>query len=113
MRAQIFKVATMAVFAFITGLNVYKAQTEIQLSDAQMKNVEALASGEGGTCIEWVDKSCYDENNFTHTLSKDFHAICAGTPSVPGGKLECGNFSIYEPNAFWQGSLCLYCVKRQ
>ena len=43
---KVVKIAVLAVFAFITGLNVYKAQTEVQLSDAQMKNVEALASGE-------------------------------------------------------------------
>lgn len=43
---KIVKFTVLAVFAFITGLNVYKAQTEVQLSDAQMKNVEALASGE-------------------------------------------------------------------
>ena len=46
MRVKIFKVAAMAVFVFITGLNVYKSQTSVQLSDAQLKNVEALASGE-------------------------------------------------------------------
>ncbi len=40
------KVAVMAVFVFVTGLNVYKAQTDVKLSDAQLKNVEALASGE-------------------------------------------------------------------
>ena len=44
---KVVKFTVLAVFAFITGLNVYKAQTEVQLSDAQMKNVEALASGEG------------------------------------------------------------------
>ena len=43
---KVVKITALAVFAFITGLNVYKAQTEVQLSDAQMKNVEALASGE-------------------------------------------------------------------
>lgn len=43
---KIVKFTVLAVFAFITGLNVYKAQTEVQLSDAQMKNVEALAGGE-------------------------------------------------------------------
>ena len=43
---KVVKITALAVFAFITGLNVYKAQTEVQLSDAQMKNVEALANQE-------------------------------------------------------------------
>ena len=43
---KIFKPALLAVFAVLTAVNVYKAQTDVQLSDAQLKNVEALASGE-------------------------------------------------------------------
>lgn len=43
---KVVKFTVLAVFAFITGLNVYKAQTEVQLSEAQMKNVEALANEE-------------------------------------------------------------------
>ena len=106
------KVAVMAVFVFVTGLNLYKAQTDVKLSDAQLKNVEALATGEG-VCVEWVDKNCYDENDFSKTLSANFYAICAGEVTVPGGKTECGNFSIYEPNVPWRNSVCLYCVRRQ
>ena len=41
------------------------------------------------------------------------YAICAGEITVPGGKTECGNFSIYEPKIPWQNSVCLYCVRRQ
>ena len=40
------KVAVMAMFVLVTGLNVYKSQTDVKLSDTQLKNVEALASGE-------------------------------------------------------------------
>ena len=43
---KIFKPALLAVFAVLTAVNVYKAQTDVQLSDAQLKNVEALATGE-------------------------------------------------------------------
>lgn len=42
------KVVVMVVFLFVTGLNVYKAQTDVRLSDAQLKNVEALANNEYG-----------------------------------------------------------------
>ena len=38
------KVVVMAVFVLVTSLNVYKAQTDVKLSDAQLKNVEALAN---------------------------------------------------------------------
>lgn len=43
------KVIVMAVFVLVTGLNVYKAQTDVKLSDTQLKNVEALADYEGIT----------------------------------------------------------------
>ena len=54
---KLIKVIVFVVFAFITGLNVYKAQTEVQLSDIQMKNVEALATG------EWLEGStpCFED----------------------------------------------------
>ena len=43
------KVVVMAVFVLVTSLNVYKAQTDVKLSDALLKNVEALANYEGIT----------------------------------------------------------------
>ena len=62
MKTRIFKVTVLAVFAFITGVNVYKAQTKVQLTDNQLKNVEALASGEGVTSSHsCVTKGIYCE----------------------------------------------------
>lgn len=40
------KFAVMAAFALVTVYNVHKVQTEVVLSDAQLENVEALATGE-------------------------------------------------------------------
>ena len=40
------KFAVMAAFTFIAGLTVYHAQARVQLSDAQLENVEALANNE-------------------------------------------------------------------
>ena len=42
------KFIVLVVFAFIVGLNVYKAQVDVKLSDTQLRNVEALANDEGG-----------------------------------------------------------------
>ena len=69
---KIFKPALLAVFAVLTAVNVYKAQTDVQLSDAQLKNVEALASGEdfkefycmGSTPMCDEDKSEKNEDLF-------------------------------------------------
>lgn len=43
------KFAVMAAFALVTVYNVHKVQTEVVLSDAQLKNVEALAVEENYT----------------------------------------------------------------
>ena len=43
MKTKVFKVAVLAVFGLIAGINVYQSQTEIGLSDIQLENVEALA----------------------------------------------------------------------
>jgi len=103
------KVVVMAVFVLVTDLNVYKAQTDVKLSDALLKNVEALAQSEGSDCIEWVDKRCY--NNFSLQIGANYYATCSGTPTVPGGKLECGAISIYEPLTPWNSQTCLQCVR--
>lgn len=63
MKKKVIKFTVLAVFAFITGLNVYKAQTEVQLSDAQMKNIEALASGEAGTTPQPEKPDCLPEKD--------------------------------------------------
>ena len=39
----------MAAFALVTVYNVHKVQTEVVLSDTQLKNVEALAVEENYT----------------------------------------------------------------
>ena len=64
MKAKIFKVAVMVVFAFITGLNFYKAKTEVKLSDAQLKNVEALATSEYEIgSDEYLKTFCFKKDN--------------------------------------------------
>lgn len=49
----VVKFTVLAVFAFITSFNVYKANAEKELSDIQMKNVEALATGEQPPFENW------------------------------------------------------------
>lgn len=67
------KVAVLAAFAFITGLNVYKAQTDVKLSDAQLKNVEALASGEyHGSLVQWTPSGWLCYNSIYDNLGEDF-----------------------------------------
>ena len=67
------KVAVLAAFAFITGLNVYKAQADVKLSDAQLKNVEALASGEyRGSLVQWTPSGWLCYNSIYDNLGEDF-----------------------------------------
>lgn len=48
------KFAVMAAFALVTVYNVHKVQTEVVLSDTQLKNVEAIATTEGPPFEIWV-----------------------------------------------------------
>ena len=67
------KVAVLAAFAFITGLNVYKAQADVKLSDAQLKTVEALASGEyHGSLVQWTPSGWLCYNSIYDNLCEDF-----------------------------------------
>ena len=57
------KFAVMAAFALVTVYNVHKVQTEVVLSEAQLKNVEALANQEYiGSLIQWPGSSwvCFE-----------------------------------------------------
>ena len=48
------KFAVMAAFALVTVYNVHKVQTEVVLSDTQLKNVEAIATTEGPPFEIWA-----------------------------------------------------------
>lgn len=67
------KVAAIAMFVFVTGLNVYKAQTDVKLSDTQLKNVEALASGEyHGSLVQWTPSGWVCFKDVKDNLGEDF-----------------------------------------
>lgn len=58
------KFAVMAAFALVTVYNVYKVQTEVVLSDTQLKNVEALSDQEFlGSYVQLTDQGwlCFDD----------------------------------------------------
>lgn len=58
------KFAVMAAFALVTAYNVHKVQTEVVLSDAQLKNVEALSDQEFlGSYIQLTNQGwlCFDD----------------------------------------------------
>ena len=56
---KFMKFAVMAAFALVTVYNVHKVQTEVVLSDTQLKNVEALANN------EWLEGSTSCFKNVT------------------------------------------------
>ena len=49
MRKKILGIAVMAVVAVAAAWNINQSENEIKLSDLALDNVEALASGEGGS----------------------------------------------------------------
>lgn len=64
-----FKSAVVAAVAALAVVNVYKAQTKVELSDLQIKNVEALANGEGN--INCDNRSGYRQWNTKPSNSED------------------------------------------
>lgn len=49
MKKNILKATFVAAFALVAGYGVYTAQTQTNLSDIALYNVEALASSESGS----------------------------------------------------------------
>ena len=52
MNKKVLKVAFVAAIALVSGVNVFNAQKSDVMSDIALANVEALASGEGGTSVK-------------------------------------------------------------
>ncbi|MDD2953841.1 MAG: NVEALA domain-containing protein [Parabacteroides sp.] len=49
MKKKILGAALMAAVALAAGWNINQSENEVKLSDLALDNVEALASGEGGS----------------------------------------------------------------
>ena len=75
MKRNILKATLVAAVALVASVTVYNAQKpDMEMSDAALANVEALASGEvsitgcqpnGGTCVITIDN--------THIVKDDQH----------------------------------------
>jgi hypothetical protein len=109
MKAKILKFSVFVIISFIMGINIYNAQPCVQLSDAQLENVEALAYGEEWNCMEWVKKNCYTDFSLVH--GPNYYATCAGEPSVLGGMMECGAVKSELPLSPVLPLECLQCIK--
>lgn len=53
MKKKLISAAFVVAIALTAGYNVYTSQNKVALSDLALDNVEALASGEGGS---WTGK---------------------------------------------------------
>lgn len=67
------KFAVMAAFALVTVYNVHKVQTEVVLSDAQLKNVEALSDQEFlGSYVQLTGQGWLCFNDIRDDMSDGF-----------------------------------------
>lgn len=55
---KIFNVTLYFALVLFTGYNIYTSQREDEMSDLAIANIEALASGEGGSSSSW---SCWSK----------------------------------------------------
>ncbi|WP_261385656.1 NVEALA domain-containing protein [Parabacteroides distasonis] len=71
MRKKILGIAVMAVVAVAAAWNINQSENEIKLSDLALDNVEALASGEGGSgwwCCGYWGNCKSDGGSYIHGL---------------------------------------------
>ena len=112
MKKNLIKMMLAAIVVVAGSMNVYNSQKDSEMSDVVLANVEALADIEyDGLCVEWVDKNCWQPDQFASTHGTDYYATCSGEPSTPGGKLECGALSSYEPLSPYLPGTCIQCVR--
>jgi len=77
MKKNILKVTLVAAFALIAGFNVYNAQKPETMSGLALANVEALASGEGGSWTGriWLNGE-YGTGGCIHCPEDDSNCTC-------------------------------------
>ena len=104
--------SSKAVVTIIIACTAFYAWNHRQpvLTNVQLQNLEAIAAGEDGNCVEWAKQHCYPESAFSHQLSARPYNTCE--ESTMGGVRECGNISNYEPYIVAVEGECLRCIKR-
>ena len=107
------KFSIVAFLALFLSYNAYTtSQQKAEMPDIVKANIEALAYWEyGSDCIEWVDKYCYTEEQFSEIHGPYYYATCSGQSSTPGGKLECGAVESRQPYTPYSPNLCLQCIR--
>lgn len=75
MKKKLISAAFVVAIALTAGYNVYNSQNKEALSDLALDNVEALASGEGGTMLP--SGTCWGT------------AAGGGKQYCPGGRIIC------------------------
>lgn len=83
MNAKIFKTISLAVLVFLVGFNVYKVQTAMQLSDTQLKNVEALAASEEPPFTNWVQAEMDEVSPTCHICKWKNNSECNINDQLP------------------------------
>ena len=112
MKTNLLKTVMIAVISVMVSINAYKTLDEKSLPENVLANVEALADEEyDGLCREWVDKRCWQPDDFSTCHGLDYYSTCGGVASTSGGKLECGAISSLEPLYPYNFELCLQCVR--
>ena len=84
MKKKIFGVALIAAMAVAAGWNFNQGKNEVDLSDLTLANVEALASGEGGSSCRW---------RTGHSSATGWVAICDSYGV--GDNCSCGSVKYY------------------
>lgn len=114
MKTNLLKAVMIAVISVVLSNNAYKTLYENPLPENVLANVEAMADEEyDSLCREWVDKRCWQPDQFSERYGLDYYANCSGVASTPEGKLECGAISNKEPLFPYNYELCLQCVRTQ
>lgn len=74
------KFSIVAFLALFLSYNAYTtSQQKAEMPDIVKANIEALAYWEyGSDCIEWVDKYCYTEEQFSEIHGPYYYATCSG-----------------------------------
>ena len=99
--------AVVTIIIACTALYAWNHKQPV-LTNVQLQNLEAIAAGEEGACIRWIEQTCY--YSFSEEHDNEPHYECNGS-SGQAGMTSCGVINNKKPTFGYVKGTCLICIE--
>lgn len=104
---QTLSKAVVTIIIACTALYAWNHKQPV-LTNVQLQNLEAIAAGEEGACIRWIEQTCY--YSFSEEHDNEPHYECNGS-SGQAGMTSCGVINNKKPTFGYIKGTYLICIE--